>query len=157
MNILLYERPAYFDLEHSDLRRAGRQLCLSSYHYWCSHARLVIPELEGKLDGLAVRVPTPTGSLLDLTLELEKPATRDQINAAFLAASQTSLQGILHYTEVPLVSSDYRGSEYSAIVDGLLTMTMGDKMAKVIAWYDNEWAYSARVVDTASFVASQGL
>ena len=147
------------DLEHSDLRRA-RAAALSIIPTTTGAASalgLVIPELEGKLDGLAVRVPTPTGSLLDLTLELEKPATRDQINAAFLAASQTSLQGILHYTEVPLVSSDYRGSEYSAIVDGLLTMTMGDKMAKVIAWYDNEWAYSVRVVDTASFVASQGL
>jgi len=147
------------DLEHSDLRRA-RAAALSIIPTTTGAASalgLVIPELEGKLDGLAVRVPTPTGSLLDLTLELEKPATRDQINAAFLAASQTSLQGILHYTEVPLVSSDYRGSEYSAIVDGLLTMTMGDQMAKVIAWYDNEWAYSVRVVDTASFVASQGL
>ena len=147
------------DLEHSDLRRA-RAAALSIIPTTTGAASalgLVIPELEGKLDGLAVRVPTPTGSLLDLTLELEKPATREQINAAFLAASQNSLKGILHYTEVPLVSSDYRGSEYSAIVDGLLTMTMGGRMAKVIAWYDNEWAYSVRVVDTASFMASQGL
>lgn len=147
------------DLEHSDLRRA-RAAALSIIPTTTGAASalgLVIPELAGKLDGLAVRVPTPTGSLLDLTLELEKPATREQINAAFLAASQNSLKGILHYTEVPLVSSDYRGSEYSAIVDGLLTMTMGGRMAKVIAWYDNEWAYSVRVVDTASFMASQGL
>jgi glyceraldehyde 3-phosphate dehydrogenase len=147
------------DLEHSDLRRA-RAAALSIIPTTTGAASalgLVIPELEGKLDGLAVRVPTPTGSLLDLTLELEKPASREQINAAFLAASKGSLQGILHYTEVPLVSSDYRGSEYSAIVDGLLTMTMGDRMAKIIAWYDNEWAYSVRIVDTVSFIASQGL
>jgi glyceraldehyde 3-phosphate dehydrogenase len=147
------------DLEHSDLRRAraAAQSIIPTTTGAASALGLVIPELAGKLDGLAVRVPTPTGSLLDLTVELEKSTTREQINAAFLAASQTSLKGILHYTEVPLVSSDYRGSEYSAIVDGLLTMTMGGQMAKIIAWYDNEWAYSVRVVDTASFIASQGL
>lgn len=145
------------DLEHEDLRRA-RAAALSIIPTTTGAASalgLVIPELAGKLDGLAVRVPTPTGSLLDLTLELEKPANRDQINAAFLRASQGSLKGILQYSEVPLVSSDFRGSEYSAIVDGLLTMMMGDKMAKIIAWYDNEWAYSVRVVDTVSFIAGQ--
>lgn len=146
------------DLEHEDLRRA-RAAALSIIPTTTGAASalgLVIPELNGKLDGLAVRVPTPTGSLLDLTLELEKPTHRDEINAAFSQASQGSLKGILQYTEVPLVSSDYRGSEYSAIVDGLLTMMMGDRMAKVIAWYDNEWAYSVRVVDTVAFVAAQG-
>lgn len=147
------------DLEHSDLRRAraAAQSMIPTTTGAASALGLVIPELEGKLDGLAVRVPTPTVSLLDLTLELENSASREQINAAFFAASKGSLKGILQYTEVPLVSSDYRGSEYSAIVDGLLTMTMGDRMAKVIAWYDNEWAYSTRVVDTVSYIASQGL
>lgn len=147
------------DLEHEDLRRA-RAAALSIIPTTTGAASalgLVIPELEGKLDGLAVRVPTPTGSLLDLTLELEKPTDRDQINAAFLKASQGSLKGILNYTEIPLVSSDYRGSEYSAIVDGLLTMTMGDRMAKIIAWYDNEWGYSTRVVDTVEFLTAQGI
>ncbi|MGB4304305.1 MAG: type I glyceraldehyde-3-phosphate dehydrogenase [Syntrophomonadaceae bacterium] len=147
------------DLEHSDLRRAraAAQSIIPTTTGAASAWGLVIPELEGKLDGLAVRVPTPTGSLLDLTVELEHGASRDQINAAFFAASKGKLKGILQYTEVPLVSSDYRGSEYSAIVDGLLTMTIGDRMAKVIAWYDNEWAYSVRIVDTVSFIAGQGL
>jgi len=147
------------DLEHSDLRRAraAAQSIIPTTTGAASALGLVIPELDGKLDGLAVRVPTPTVSLLDLTVELANSASRDQINAAFFAASKGSLKGILHYTEEPLVSSDYRGTEYSAIVDGLLTMTIGDKMAKIIAWYDNEWAYSTRVVDTVSFIASQGL
>lgn len=147
------------DLEHEDLRRAraAAQSIIPTTTGAASALGLVIPELEGKLDGLAVRVPTPTGSLLDLTLELEKPTDRDQINAAFLKASQGSLKGILNYTEIPLVSSDYRGSEYSAIVDGLLTMMMGDRMAKIIAWYDNEWGYSTRVVDTVEFLTAQGI
>lgn len=147
------------DLEHSDLRRAraAAQSMIPTTTGAASAIGLVIPELDGKLDGLAIRVPTPTVSLLDLTVELENPATQEQINAAFFAASKGSLKGVLDYTEVPLVSSDFRGTEYSAIVDGLLTMTIGDRMAKVIAWYDNEWAYATRIVDTVSYIASQGL
>ena len=117
---------------------------------------LVIPELEGKLDGLAIRVPTPNVSLLDLTVELEKAASVDAINAAFKKAGETYLKGILRYTEIPLVSHDYNDEVNSAVVDGLLTMTMGDRMAKVIAWYDNEWAYSLRVLDLAAYIAAQG-
>jgi len=147
------------DLEHDDLRRA-RAAALSMIPTTTGAASaigLVIPELEGKLDGLSIRVPTPNVSLLDLTVELEKSASAQAINDAFRLASQTYLQGILKYTEIPLVSHDYNGETHSAVVDGLLTMTVGDHMAKVIAWYDNEWAYSLRVVDLAAYIAAQGL
>lgn len=147
------------DLEHKDLRRA-RAAGLSLIPTTTGAATavgLVIPELKGKLDGMAVRVPTPNVSLIDLTVELEKAATSEAINQAFKDASATNLKGILKYTELPLVSSDYNGENHSAVVDGLLTMTMGDKMAKIIAWYDNEWGYSVRVVDAVSYIAAQGL
>jgi len=147
------------DLEHDDLRRA-RAAALSMIPTTTGAASaigLVIPELEGKLDGLSIRVPTPNVSLLDLTVELEKGATAAAINAAYKNAAATYLQGILKYTELPLVSRDYNDEAHSAVVDGLLTMTMGDKMAKVIAWYDNEWAYSLRVLDLAAYIASRGL
>ncbi len=143
------------DLAHKDLRRA-RAAALSMVPTSTGAASavgLVIPELQGKLDGLAIRVPTPDVSLVDLTVELEKAATVDEINQAFRAASETNLRGILKYTEEPLVSSDYRGENNSSIVDGLLTMMVGDRMAKVIAWYDNEWGYSVRVVDVVEYIA----
>ena len=101
--------------------------------------------------------PTPNVSLVDLTVELEKPAKAQDINQAFLQASESYLKGILKYTEEPLVSADYNGDSHSSIVDGLLTMTMGEKMAKVIAWYDNEWAYSLRVLDLVAFMAGRGI
>lgn len=147
------------DLEHDDLRRAraaGISLIPTTTGA-ASALGLVIPELEGKLDGIAIRVPTPDVSLLDLTVELGKSATVKEVNEAFRKASQGPMQGILKYTEVPLVSSDYRGEENSAVVDGLLTMMTGERMAKVIAWYDNEWGYSVRVVDVVHYVASRGL
>lgn len=147
------------DLEHDDMRRA-RAAALSMIPTTTGAASavgLVIPELKGKLDGLAVRVPTPNVSLVDLTVELEKDASPEEINAAFKAASESYLQGILKYTEEPLVSRDYNGENHSAVVDGLLTMTMGGNMAKVIAWYDNEWGYSLRVVDLVTFIAKQGI
>lgn len=147
------------DLEHKDFRRA-RAASLSLIPTTTGAASavgLVIPELQGKLDGMAVRVPTPNVSLIDLTVELEKAANSTAINAAFKEASETNLQGILKYTELPLVSTDYNGENHSAVVDGLLTMTMGDRLAKVVAWYDNEWGYSVRVVDAVSYIASQGL
>lgn len=147
------------DLAHKDLRRAraAGQSMIPTTTGAASALGLVIPELEGKLDGLAIRVPTPVVSLLDLTVELEKPASKDAINQAFLQASQGRMQGVLKYTELPLVSADYRGDSHSAIVDGLLTMTMGDRTAKVVAWYDNEWAYSMRCVDMAQYIAAKGL
>ncbi|MEN6349176.1 MAG: type I glyceraldehyde-3-phosphate dehydrogenase [Syntrophomonas sp.] len=147
------------DLEHDDLRRA-RAAAMSLIPTTTGAATavgLVLPQLKGKLDGIAIRVPTPDVSLLDLTVELEKAATVDNINNAFKKAAQGSLKGILKYTEEPLVSADYRGEENSAIVDGLLTMAMGDRMAKIIAWYDNEWGYSVRVVDVVSYIAAKGL
>ncbi len=142
------------DLAHDDLRRA-RAASLSMVPTTTGAASalgLVIPELDGKFDGLAIRVPTPTVSLVDLTVELGKAASVQDINNAFKQASQNELKGILRYTEEELVSSDYRGENNSSVVDGLLTMTMGDKMAKVIAWYDNEWGYSMRVVDAVSYI-----
>lgn len=147
------------DLEHKDFRRA-RAASLSLIPTTTGAASavgLVIPELKGKLDGMAVRVPTPNVSMIDLTVELEKSADSTTINQAFKNASETSLKGILKYTELPLVSTDYNGENHSGVVDGLLTMTMGDKLAKIIAWYDNEWGYSVRVVDAVSYIASQGL
>ncbi|HCF50680.1 MAG TPA: type I glyceraldehyde-3-phosphate dehydrogenase [Syntrophomonas sp.] len=146
------------DLAHNDLRRAraAGQSMIPTTTGAASALGLVIPELDGKLGGLAIRVPTPVVSLLDLTVELEKPASKQDINQAFLRASQGRMQGILKYTEVPLVSADYRGDSHSAIVDGLLTMTMGDRTAKVVAWYDNEWAYSMRCVDMAQYIAGKG-
>lgn len=147
------------DLAHSDLRRAraAGQSMIPTTTGAASALGLVIPELEGKLDGLAIRVPTPVVSLLDLTVELEKTASEQDINMAFQEAGQGSMQGILKYTNLPLVSSDYKGDPHSAIVDGLLTMKMGDKLAKVIAWYDNEWGYSNRVVDVVEYLGQQGL
>lgn len=143
------------DLAHDDLRRA-RAAALSIVPTSTGAATavgLVIPELKGKLDGMATRVPTPDVSLVDLTVELEKAATVEEINNAFKTASETNLKGILKYTEEPLVSNDYRGEYNSSIVDGLLTMMVGDRMAKVIAWYDNEWGYSVRVVDVVEYIA----
>ena len=143
------------DLAHNDLRRA-RAAAVSIVPTSTGAASalgLVIPEMEGKLDGMATRVPTPDVSLVDLTVELERAATVAEINNAFKVAGETNLKGILKYTEEPLVSSDYRGDNNSAIVDGLLTMMVGDRMAKVIAWYDNEWGYSVRVIDVVTYIA----
>ena len=145
------------DLAHNDLRRA-RAAAVSIVPTSTGAASalgLVIPEMEGKLDGMATRVPTPDVSLVDLTVELEKAATIAEINNAFKVAGETNLKGILKYTEEPLVSSDYRGDNNSAIVDGLLTMMVGDRMVKVIAWYDNEWGYSVRVIDVVAYIAKQ--
>jgi len=145
------------DLAHSDLRRAraAGQSIIPTTTGAASALGLVIPELAGKLDGMAVRVPTPTVSLVDLTVEIQKSASTVEINNAFKNASQGMLKGILKYTEEPLVSSDYRGESHSAVLDGLLTSKIGDNMVKVIAWYDNEWGYSVRVVDAVSYIGRQ--
>lgn len=143
------------DFAHTDLRRA-RSASMSMIPTSTGAATavgMVIPELKGKLDGLAVRVPTPNVSVVDLTVELAKPADKDQLNHAFQEASETYLKGILKYTEEPLVSRDYNGESHSAVVDGPLTMVLDDHLAKVVAWYDNEWGYSLRVVDLAAFVS----
>jgi glyceraldehyde 3-phosphate dehydrogenase len=136
------------DLPHSDLRRA-RSAALSQIPTTTGAAKAVgkvIPDLKGKLDGISVRVPTPTGSLVDLVAVLKKEATKEEINAAMKKAAEGPMKGILEYTEDPIVSADVIHTTVSAIFDSLSTMVNG-KMIKVLAWYDNEWGYSCRVVD----------
>lgn len=118
---------------------------------------IVIPELKGKLNGLAVRVPTPDVSLVDLTVELNKTVTKEEVNEALKAASEGKLKGILAYTDEELVSSDFKTTDVSSTIDSKLTMVMDNNMVKVIAWYDNEWGYSMRIIDLVAFVASKGL
>jgi glyceraldehyde 3-phosphate dehydrogenase len=147
------------DLPHSDLRRA-RAAAMSIIPTTTGAAKavaLVLPELEGKLNGFAMRVPTPNVSIADLVVELEKTVTVQEINTAIKAAAQGELKGILAFSEEPLVSRDYNGNPHSSIVDGLSTMVVDGKMAKVVSWYDNEWGYSNRVVDLISFIAQKGL
>ena len=145
------------DLPHKDYRRA-RAAALSIIPTTTGAAAavgLVLPELKGKLDGFALRVPTPTVSVVDLVVELEKSATAEEVNNAFKTAAEGELKGILGYEDVPLVSMDYRGDSRSSIVDGPLTAVMGDNMVKVVAWYDNEWGYSMRVVDLIEYLADK--
>jgi glyceraldehyde 3-phosphate dehydrogenase len=118
--------------------------------------KLVIPEMAGKLDGFAIRVPTPNVSLVDLTFTAEKPITVDSVNAAIKAAAAGPLKGILGYTEEELVSSDFKGNPLSSIFDSKLTKAIGNT-GKVIAWYDNEWGYSNRVKDLILFLVKKGL
>jgi glyceraldehyde 3-phosphate dehydrogenase len=145
------------DGPHSDLRRA-RAAALNIIPTSTGAAKalgLVIPELEGRLNGFAVRVPTPTGSLVDLTIEAERPTSRAEINAAFAsAADEGPLRGILSYTEDPIVSSDIVGSSYSSIFDAGLTAVIDGTQVKVVAWYDNEWGYSTRLVELAERVGA---
>lgn len=147
------------DLAHKDLRRAraAAQSMIPTTTGAAKAVALVLPELKGKLTGIAVRVPTPNVSLVDLVVELGKPATVEEINQAFKDAAAGELKGILAYSDIPLVSRDYNGDPHSAIVDGPCTMVIGDSLAKVFAWYDNEWAYSLRVLDLALYIASKGL
>jgi glyceraldehyde 3-phosphate dehydrogenase len=147
------------DLPHADLRRA-RAAALSMIPTTTGAAKIIgkiIPELKGKVDGFAVRVPTPTVSLVDLVAELGRETSGQEINEAFTAAANGALRGILNVATEPLVSVDYKGSPYSSVVDSLLTMVLGGKMARVVAWYDNEWGYSRRVSDLAGFIARRGL
>ena len=143
------------DGPHGDLRRA-RAAAINLVPTSTGAAKalgLVIPELEGRLHGYAVRVPLPTGSLVDLTVEAERPATKSEINAAFAkAADNGALGGILAYTEDPIVSSDIVGSPYSSIFDAGLTSVIDETQVKVVAWYDNEWGYSSRLVELAERV-----
>jgi glyceraldehyde 3-phosphate dehydrogenase len=142
------------DLAHKDLRRA-RAAGLNIIPTTTGAAKAlakVIPELEGKFDGFSLRVPTPTVSVVDFVAEVEKSTTADEINAAFEKAANGPMKGILGITREPLVSSDFKGDDRSAIVDGLLTMVMGGTMVKVVAWYDNEWGYSVRTADLAALM-----
>jgi glyceraldehyde 3-phosphate dehydrogenase len=145
------------DLPHKDLRRA-RAAALSMIPSSTGAAKalhLVIPELKGKLDGYAMRVPTPNVSVVDLTVFVEKPATKDSVNAALKAAANGPMKGILSYTEEELVSVDFRGNPNSSIVDSGYTKVVGDKCVKVLAWYDNEWGYSCRVRDLIKLLAAK--
>jgi glyceraldehyde 3-phosphate dehydrogenase len=145
------------DLPHKDLRRA-RAAALSIIPTTTGAAKataLVIPEVKGKIDGIAIRVPTPDVSLTELTVEVEKPTTIAEVNAAFKAASEGALKGILQYTEEELVSVDYVGNPHSVIVDSKCTNVIDGTMVKVSGWYDNEWGYSVRCVDLIKYVGER--
>lgn len=142
------------DNRHKDYRRARG--CVQSIIPTTTGAAKsvgeVIPSMKGKMNGLALRVPTPNVSLVDVVFELEETVTVEEINALLKKASENEMKGILGYSDKPLVSIDYNGDSRSSIVDGLSTMVMGDTMLKIMAWYDNEWGYSCRVVDLAAYV-----
>ncbi|MEN8701262.1 glyceraldehyde-3-phosphate dehydrogenase [Bacillus infantis] len=145
------------DNPHKDLRRAracGQSIIPTSTGA-AKALSLVLPQLKGKLHGMALRVPTPNVSLVDLVVDLNKEVTADEINDAFEAAARGSMKGILDITAEPLVSVDFNTNEHSAIIDGLSTMVIGPSKVKVLAWYDNEWGYSCRVVDLVNFVAGK--
>ncbi|HVM75390.1 MAG TPA: type I glyceraldehyde-3-phosphate dehydrogenase [Candidatus Saccharimonadales bacterium] len=145
------------DLPHKDLRRARAAAInmIPSTTGAAKALKLVIPELDGKLDGYSMRVPTPNVSVVDLTVFVEKPATKESVNAALKAAAEGPLKGILGYTEEELVSSDFKGNSNSSIVDAGYTKVVGDKCVKVLSWYDNEWGYSCRVRDLIKLLASK--
>ncbi|MBS0619007.1 MAG: type I glyceraldehyde-3-phosphate dehydrogenase [Spirochaetes bacterium] len=143
------------DLPHKDLRRA-RAAAVNMIPTSTGAAKalsLVIPELKGKLDGISIRVPTPDVSVVDLTVETEKSTTKEAVNAALKAAADGSLKGILGYTDLPLVSNDFKGNPLSSIVDGQMTTVIQDNMVRVLTWYDNEWGYSTRVIDLAALIS----
>ena len=146
------------DLPHSDLRRA-RAAALSMIPTTTGAAKavgLVLPELAGKLDGMAIRVPTPTVSIVDLVAEIEKEATAEDINGALKAAAEGPMKGVLMYCDLECVSVDFKANTHSSIIDAPLTKVLGGKMVKVLSWYDNEWGFSNRMVDMTKFIASKG-
>jgi glyceraldehyde 3-phosphate dehydrogenase len=145
------------DVAHKDPRRAraAGQNIIPTTTGAARALALVIPELKGRFDGFSLRVPTPTVSVVDFTAQLEKDATAEDLNEAFRAAAEGPLKGILGVSDEPLVSSDFRGDPRSSIIDSASTMVIGDRMAKVISWYDNEWGYSCRVADLVAFVAQR--
>jgi len=143
------------DAPHKDLRRA-RAAGISQIPTTTGAAKavgIVIPELKGKIDGISIRVPTPDVSIVDFVAVMKKPVTDKEVNAAFQAAAAGPLKGILQYTDEPLVSCDFLHNPHSAIVDGLSTKVIGETLLKVMAWYDNEWGYSCRLVDLVHYIA----
>ena len=145
------------DQPHEDLRRS-RSAALSIIPTTTGAAKavsLVLPELKGKLTGMSLRVPTPNVSVVDLVADLAVNVTAEEVNAALKAAAENELKGILAYTDEPLVSIDFKGNPNSSIVDSLLTMVIQDNMVKVVAWYDNEWGYSNRIVDLVKYIATK--
>ncbi len=147
------------DVFHRDLRRA-RSAAVNIIPTTTGAARVVgvvIPELQGKLHGIAVRVPTPVVSLVDLVADLKRDVSAEEINSAFRSAAEGELKGILEYCDEPLVSSDFKGNPASSIFDALSTMVIDGNMVKVLSWYDNEWGYSCRLADLTAYIASKGL
>jgi glyceraldehyde 3-phosphate dehydrogenase len=145
------------DFPHKDLRRA-RAAAVSMIPTTTGAARatgLVLPEVAGRIDGMAIRVPTADVSLVDLVVELERDVTVDEVNAAFRAAAEGPMKGVLGVSDEPLVSVDYTSDPHSSVVDALSTSVMDGRMVKVLSWYDNEWGYSSRVVDLVGFVGSR--
>jgi glyceraldehyde 3-phosphate dehydrogenase len=147
------------DLPHKDYRRAraAAENMIPTTTGAAKAVALVLPELKGKLNGMAVRVPTPNVSLVDLVAELDKNVTAEEVNAALKEAAEGDLKGILAYSEEPLVSKDYNGDPHSSSVDALSTMVMEGNLVKVVSWYDNETGYSTRVVDLVEYIAQKGL
>jgi len=147
------------DLPHKDLRRA-RAAALNIIPTSTGAAKAigrVIPELNGKMHGIALRVPTPTVSITDLTAVLSREVTTEEVNNAFKEYAEGRMKGILGYTEEPLVSMDFKGTTFSTVVDGLSTFVIGGNLVKVLAWYDNEWGYATRLADLTNFVIERGL
>ncbi|MCO5386100.1 type I glyceraldehyde-3-phosphate dehydrogenase [Desulfosporosinus sp.] len=146
------------DLEHSDWRRsrAAYQSMIPTTTGAAKAVTLVIPELTGKMNGLAVRVPTPNVSLVDFVANLSKSTSKEEVNSTLRQASEGKLKGYLEYTELPLVSRDFNGNPASSIIDGLSTMMIGERMVKVLAWYDNEWGYSNRILDLVKLIVAKG-
>ena len=145
------------DASHRDVRRA-RAAAMNIVPTSTGAAKavaLVLPELKGKLNGVALRVPTPNVSMVDLVAQVQKPTFAEEVNQVLKEAAEGSLKGILEYSDLPLVSSDYQGHDASSIVDASLTMVMGNDLMKVMAWYDNEWGYSQRVLDLAELVGQK--
>jgi glyceraldehyde 3-phosphate dehydrogenase len=145
------------DLPHSDLRRAraAAESIIPTSTGAAKAVGKVLPQLKGKLNGFSLRVPTPTVSITDLTAELKRNVTVEEVNAALKEAADGELKGIMGYSDEPLVSMDYRGDSRSSIVDGLSTMVIEGNMVKVVSWYDNEWGYSNRIVDLVNYVAER--
>ena len=147
------------DQVHEDLRRA-RAAAMNIIPTTTGAARavgLVLPELNGKIHGMAFRVPTSTVSVTDFVATIKTGASAEDINSAYRQAADESMNGILDYSDEPLVSADYNQDSHSCIIDGLSTMSLGDNLVKVVGWYDNEWGYSCRTADLAAFVAAKGL
>jgi glyceraldehyde 3-phosphate dehydrogenase len=147
------------DFPHKDLRRAraGALSMIPTSTGAAKAVALVLPELKGKFDGIAVRVPTPNISLVDVVMELEKETTTEEVNKALKDAANEELKGILSFETEPLVSTDFRGNSNSSIVDGEYTKVIGGNMVKILSWYDNEWGYSCRVRDLVKYIAAKGL
>jgi len=150
---------AILDQRHGDLRRAraAAENIIPTSTGAARAVGLVLPELNGKLNGVAFRVPTSTGSITDFTAQVSRDVTAEEINEAYKKAAEGSMKGILEYNDEALVSSDYKGNPHSSIIDGLSTMVMAGNMVKVMGWYDNEWGYSCRTTDLAALISDKGI